>query len=179
MTNQKGFTLIELLATIVISSIVIVLATSLLISAMNTQKTVSAKVVLRDEADIIMANLLKAVYTTKESEVTFVKEPNNNNYYFKRNTDSTVLTGFKDKKIYIKGSELNINDSTVKIIWQETDGAGNKKNLTEISQNQNDKLNRSYNISLTLETTTKPNIRKTFTTEVSTINDLIIESEED
>lgn len=179
MNNQKGLTLVELLATIVISSFVVIFSTSLLINAMQTQKNINSNIVIRDEADYIMANLLKAIYTTKESEVTFVKEPDKNNYYFKKTSDSSILTGFYNNKIFINGSELNLNDSRVKIIWQEKNANGNNIVLTEIGQSENGNQDRTYHITLTLETTTNKIVRKTFKTEVKSINDVIREEEED
>lgn len=164
MNNQKGLTLVELLVSIVIFSIVLLFATSLLMNAMKTQKKVNADIVLRDEADFIMSNLIREIYTTKESEVKFIEEPSKNNYYLHNIDDPSIVTGFKDNQILVKGSTLN---TRVNILWDKS----------EISVSENTHLDRTYNITLTIESDNA--VKKTFKSEVRSINDKINDDEDE
>lgn len=164
MNNQKGLTLVELLVSIVIFSIVLLFATSLLMNAMKTQKKVNADIVLRDEADFIMSNLIREIYTTKESEVKFIEEPSKNNYYLHNIDDPSIVTGFKDNQILVKGSTLN---TRVNILWDKS----------EISVSENTHLDRTYNITLTIESDNA--VEKTFKSEVRSINDKINDDEDE
>ena len=89
-------------------------------------------------------------------------------YYISKKADSNQITGFKNNKIFINGKEYNLNSKDVVVLWDEC-------NIT-MFENQN--LDRSFNITLTLKTT-KKNIKRTFKTEVRTINDLILEKEDE
>lgn len=71
--NQKGLTLVEVLAVVVISSIIIIFSGTLIVQSMKNQERITAEVQLRDEADIIMAKLMKDLFTLKESEIERVE----------------------------------------------------------------------------------------------------------
>lgn len=71
--NEKGLTLVEILAVIVISSIIMIFAGSLIVQSMKNQERITAEAQLRDEADIVMAKLMKAIFTLKESEIDRVE----------------------------------------------------------------------------------------------------------
>lgn len=166
MNNQKGLTLVELLVSIVIFSFVAVFATSLLITAMKTQKTVSSDIILRDEADLIMSSIIKELYTSKDSEFKFHEDSTNNNYYISKIDDPSIITGFKDNEVLLKGKSLNF-DSRINVIWDDC----------EIELTENSNLDRTYQIVLSIETTNKV-VKKTFKSEVRSINDVIKEDEE-
>lgn len=165
MNNQKGLTLVEVLVTIVIFSIVLLFATTLLINAIKTQKNVNSHITLRDEADFIMSNLIKEIYTLKESEFKFIEEPSNHNYYLYNIDDPSVITGFKDNQILLDGSILN---TRVNVLWDKS----------EITVSENSNLERTYRITLTIETKTDKKVVKTFKSEVRSINDKIRDDEE-
>lgn len=169
MNNQRGLTLVELLAAIVIFSIIAIFATSILLNSIKTYAKINSDAILRDEADIIMANLIKSIYTSKDSEITFIEDISNNNYYLKQNPPSPALvTGFKDSKVWIKGEILTLNNSQLQVIWEES-------NITIFEGANRD---RSYHITLTLVNKSK-NVKKTFRSEVRSINDLEREEEEE
>lgn len=71
--DEKGLTLIEVLAVIVISSIMLIFASSLIVQAMKNQERITSEAQLRDEADIMMAKLMKDIFTLKESEIAKVE----------------------------------------------------------------------------------------------------------
>lgn len=164
MNNQKGLTIVELLAAIVIISFVSIFATSILMNSLKTYANINSDTFLRDEADLIMANLIKELYTSKDSEINFIEDVTNNNYYITPKDSTTPKTGFKDNQILINGNVLPVNDSQINIIWADTN--------IELFEGAN--RNQSYNITLTLKTKNKNN-KKTFKSEVRTINDLEIE----
>lgn len=164
MNNQKGLTLVELLVSIVIFSFVLLFATTLLINAMKTQKNVSSNIVLRDEADYIMSNLIKEIYTVKESEFKFVEDPSNNNYYLYKIDNPSTIIGFKDNQILLNGSTLS---SRVNVVWDKS----------EISVSENSNQERTYNITLTIETKTDKIVEQTFKSEVRSINDRLSDEE--
>ena len=163
MNNQKGLTLVELLAAIVIFSVIAIFATSILLNSIKTYAKINSDTVLRDEADIIMANLIKGIYTSKDSEITFIENISNNNYYLKQNTPvngSALETGFKDSKVWIKGSILTLNNSQLEVIWEESN--------IDIFEGAN--RDRSYHRTLTLNKKSKK-VKKTFRSEVRSRNE--------
>lgn len=159
MNNQKGFTLFEVLVSVVITTIVLLFSTSLLTTAIKSEKNINSDIDLRDEADYIMSNLVKEIYITRESTVEFVEEPTQNNFYLYKITDSSKMTGFKNQQILINGS--SITPSKVKVLWDKS----------EINVTENAVHDRTYNITLTLETIDEWKIQKTFRAEVRSIND--------
>ncbi|MBD8034551.1 MULTISPECIES: PilW family protein [Solibacillus] len=172
MNNQKGLSLVELLAAIVIFSLIAIFATTILLSSIKTYAKINSDTILRDEADLVMANLIKEIYISKDSEIIFTENTSNHNYYIKPKIPPIVgtssETGFKDNNIVIKGKKITLNNSTLEVIWDET-------NIKIIEGTNSD---RSYHITLTLKNKNK-NVKKTFRSEVRSINDLEREDEED
>ena len=62
--KEKGFTLIEILLTMAILSIVGVLAISLLLQTTKTRNTVTSRINLSSEANIILAAIEKNIILT-------------------------------------------------------------------------------------------------------------------
>lgn len=73
LLNEKGLTLVEILAVVAISSIIMALATSLIVQSMKNQERITAEAQLRDEADIIMSMLMKDFFSLKETEIEKVE----------------------------------------------------------------------------------------------------------
>lgn len=167
MNNQKGFSLVELLAAIVIFSFVIIFATSLLLNSLKSYSNISSDTILRDEADLIMSNLIREIYTSKDSEIKFIENTISNNYYFTFKDSTMPNTGFKDMEILINGDPLNISNQ-IEIIWGDT----------YIESFEGANRDRSYHITLTLKNK-KKEIKKTFRTEVRSINDVVTEDDEE
>lgn len=120
--NEKGMTLIELLATVVITTIIAMLAFSLLINGLNATKTIQKEITLRDEADYLMAALVKQLYTTKESKIEHHYLPQNGtkDYYLAIQTDEEGIekftkTGFIQNELIINDQAINVQNSDVKI----------------------------------------------------------------
>ncbi|MCG1022198.1 prepilin-type N-terminal cleavage/methylation domain-containing protein [Sutcliffiella horikoshii] len=94
--DERGLTLIELLATIVIGSIVIGLATGVLVSAMKQNKMVTEHNALRQEANLIITKLRQI----------HQEEP-------------YTLCFNEDKKLYINGSSLGTDTYTYSAVSVE------------------------------------------------------------
>ena len=71
--NERGFTLVEMLAVIIIASFIMIFSTSLIVQAMKNQERITSESQLRDEADVWMAQLHKAIFTLKESAISKVE----------------------------------------------------------------------------------------------------------
>lgn len=67
--DEYGLTLIEVLVTIVLTVTIAIFSFSFLTNSINTQKKIIIENNIRDEADLIMSNLVKNFYTLKENEV--------------------------------------------------------------------------------------------------------------
>ena len=168
--NQKGLTLVELLAVIVIASIVVVFVSTILVSSMKNYTAISGENALRDEADLLMSQAYKKMYTIKESQICPVdnSDPYAGSYISvtSNTTKSTIAEkcaadksyiGFKDNQYFlgtntpytISNKEIEIVSGAVSLDPKATKGL--------------------YNIELTLKLKSK-NKTKTFKNKVRTIN---------
>lgn len=105
INNEKGITLPELLAVFVILAILGVIIIAILLNGFNYQTNVQIEAELRDEADIIMAQLLNDLYTLKDSEIAAEHFPasGSNDYYFELTDGSTI--GFIGGTVYLRSGE--------------------------------------------------------------------------
>src|SRR5690625_1738302 len=112
--NERGVTLIELLAAIVLTAIIGIIGYNILFSGISAFERAKIETELRDEADIIMANMLNELYTTKLSEVTETIFENGN-YYFVVNGEKI---GFENNTAIVFDSpivlaeDIEIKDDT-------------------------------------------------------------------
>ncbi|WP_226667182.1 PilW family protein [Metabacillus litoralis] len=73
--NENGITLIEVMATIVISSIILVVVYNVFMMGIKTYEKVGIEMQLRDEADHIVSSILQTLY---ETPINSVEECGNN-----------------------------------------------------------------------------------------------------
>lgn len=117
--NNKGVTLIEILAAIVILSIVGTLSYQVLIQGQSNYERVKLETELRDEADLIMANLIKNLFAVKESEIQ--KDLTGPNYIItveQIKDDGSITmyeTGIKDNKVIVKDQPIEFYNDRVKL----------------------------------------------------------------
>lgn len=161
--NQHGLTLIELLATLLISSVIAIFAISILINGLNQYKTISAENVLRDEADLILVQLYRNLYTTKLSEIASLKQESllSNGLYrdsYLTFKTSNLKTGFINDKLILKNNEYILQSKNIRL-----NTATNKSSITESSVGV-------YKIKLVLYLVDKKKTME-FVTEVSVIKD--------
>lgn len=105
MTDERGLTLVELLTVFVTVTIFSVIIYQVLINGINAYSHIDIEAKLRDEADIIMAELINDLYLLKQSSIkeTYFPEEGTNNYYFK--LDDGKIVGFYDQSIYLTTGE--------------------------------------------------------------------------
>lgn len=138
--SEDGITLPELLSVFVIIGILGTVIISFLLSGLKAHTRIQLESDLRDEADIIMAELISDFYTLKASEIDTrnLPEPKTQNYYLKL-TDGRIL-GFKDGKVHLK------DRSTVSLTRNNIHLAKGTKIVEE------DREKGLYHISLVLKT---------------------------
>lgn len=78
--SQQGITLVELLATLVLVSIIGALTYSVLFQGYANYQRIQAETELRDEADLIMANMIRDMFSAKKSEISLVNSCNSDGY---------------------------------------------------------------------------------------------------
>lgn len=112
--NEKGMTLIELLATVVVLAVLATLSYQVLFQGFSNYSRIKLETELRDDADYIMASLMREVFTYKESEIEFLSE--SNNYLFKLKKDpETMVTGIESGRIVIAGTPLHFTSTMIKL----------------------------------------------------------------
>lgn len=111
INNERGMTLVEVLAVFVIGAIFIVIITQVLFFGIRAFDNTKIEADLRDEADIVMANLIRELYVLKTSEIKHqhLPEEGTNNYYLEL-TDGTNI-GFIDGEVYVRGEMLSRNNA--------------------------------------------------------------------
>ena len=68
-SSEKGLTLVELLATIVIATIISLFLFNIISSAMENNRVIQQENMLRDEADLIISKMIKALYSTNQNAI--------------------------------------------------------------------------------------------------------------
>ena len=184
LNNNRGLTLIELLVVIVLSSLVIIAATSLYIQAVKNNERIFQEASIRDEADYLMSLLVKEFYTLNKSavtedmtndaslkivkyEVAYTSELASSPLNSCDAAQCVVTTGFIEQdgkmKLYIRGKEIKPLNNTISISISSKitiPATGSYTNRTP-----------SYSVELTLINTKKSsNNSMTFKNEVSLIN---------
>lgn len=186
-------TLIELLGAIIILSIIIALAFPILLSGINTSNDIQKETMLRDEADYLMATIIKGLYTTKESEIKarYFPDKGTSNYFIEKKNGDKI--GFIDGKLRVGREVIELNNNAItlciaKIIDYEEDILEEAEGCSSISQspleepdldNLNYMQDGEYKIILSLRYTGRFPIDRLFVNVVRTINDEIKEGEEE
>ncbi len=78
--NENGLTLIELLVVITLMSIISISTISLIVQSNETAGRVQIESNFRDEADLIISQLIKTLYETKQSHIIENKTDANNSF---------------------------------------------------------------------------------------------------
>lgn len=139
LKNNKGVTLVELLAVIVITSIIMVAVYAILGQGLKTYTNIVQENALREEADVIMAQLIRDLYTTKKSDIKKVTVDDAKHYSYLEFTDGTK-TGFTDKGLLIRGKTYQVNNADIAI----------NKEKSSLVAADNQATNYIINLNLTL-----------------------------
>lgn len=127
-TNQKGLTLIEILAALVITVLMSLLAINILLNGLESYKKISQDTFMRDEADYLICQLIKDIYTTKNSNIIRVVNPTVNSI------DSYIEIKTGDTQTKKTGFIKNTNSSKVElVIKDQTIPSNNNKILIDPS----------------------------------------------
>lgn len=123
--NQSGLTLIEVLAALVITAFISILAINILLNGLDSYKKISQDTLMRDEADYLMSQLIKDIYTTKSSTVIGIVNPTGNStdsyIQVKSGNNPVTHTGFKKNsasrniELVIKNQIIPLNNSNISI----------------------------------------------------------------
>lgn len=135
--NENGLSLVELLAALVITVIIGMIGYAILFNGLKTYERVKVEADLRDEADLIMTELINDLFTLKETEIikTYFPQSNSANYFIQLENGRKV--GLIDGKISRKdGSQYIIQNESIKL--------SDQSKIVELEQGQ-------YRIYLTLE----------------------------
>lgn len=113
--NQNGLSLLELIASLFLSVTIAILAFSLIFKGFEHYEHIKVVNNLRDEADFLMAELVKEIYTTKETEIIQAPDKTKNIYYFSIQKTSTVKTksGFDSGQLYISDELIKVGNKDI------------------------------------------------------------------
>lgn len=123
MNKEKGITVVELLAAITITSIIGIVAYSVLFSGFSTYDRVKAEAELRDEADLIITSFINEMFTLKSDEIDNEDGniTNTANGSYLQLKDGTKI-GFENNQPIIRDRMINISNDI-----RLTDGSKIKK----------------------------------------------------
>lgn len=161
--DEFGLTLLEVLVSIVLTVIIALFSFSFLTNSINTQKKIMIENNIRDEADLIMSNLVRNFYTLRENQVRKTEFDDINKKYLiysstlesscskptsVEDKDNCLITGFTPlnvdgrtiMKLNIKNQEYLVSSPYITI---------HKDSYIKSSTSTNKKV--SYHIKLALE----------------------------
>ncbi|MDJ0330987.1 prepilin-type N-terminal cleavage/methylation domain-containing protein [Planococcus sp. S3-L1] len=123
--DNNGVTLVELLATLVIVSIIATLTYSVLFQGYSNYQRIQVESQLRDEADLIMASMVKDLFVLKKSQISLKNQctagVNKSLIEVKKikasnGTIEIYKTGFENGKVFVKGNEINFYNDNIKLL---------------------------------------------------------------
>ncbi|ANU25652.1 PulJ/GspJ family protein [Planococcus versutus] len=145
--NDHGVTLVELMATLVIVSIIGILSYTVLFQGYSNYQRIQVETQLRDEADLIMASMIKDLFILKDGQIEVENFCTNNKKTSLLNVMKSgkfVKTGFEGENVLVNGNVINFYNQNVKII--PTDCSSNSP--TSITKNDTE---AEYTIVFTLK----------------------------
>lgn len=112
--NQKGLTLIESLLSLVLFSIIGTVIYFVLLSGMNAEKKIYNETLIRDEADLVMAQIIDVLYTAPVSKVKDHSTGLQNVLVYEINTNTSKSVGFINHVPVIDGQAISSDDYSFK-----------------------------------------------------------------
>ncbi|MBH0173839.1 prepilin-type N-terminal cleavage/methylation domain-containing protein [Fictibacillus sp. 23RED33] len=107
VSNQNGLTLIESLLSVVLFSIIGTVIYFVLLSGINTEKKIYNETLLRDEADLVMAQIIDIIYTAPASKVKDASTGRQNVMVYEVNKNTIKTVGFIDNIPVINGQNIS------------------------------------------------------------------------
>ncbi|MDR7073146.1 prepilin-type N-terminal cleavage/methylation domain-containing protein [Fictibacillus barbaricus] len=105
--NEKGLTLIESLLSLVLFSIIGTAVYFVLMNGLNTEKKIYTETLIRDEADLVMSQIINELYTAPVSKVTDISTTSQNLLSYKKTTNSTTTVGFIGANPVVNGKSIS------------------------------------------------------------------------
>jgi prepilin-type N-terminal cleavage/methylation domain-containing protein len=105
LSNQKGLTLIETLLSLFLFSVIGTVVYFVLISGVSTENKIYNETLIRDEADLVMSQIIDALYTAPVSKVKDISAGNRNLLIYEKGTPVTV--GFVGDEPMIDGQPIS------------------------------------------------------------------------
>lgn len=167
LKKQSGLTLVELLAVLVILSFITLLVTPMIVKSIVLYDQIKTDTVLRDEADLILANVYRTLYTTKESEIQSLANespPQDNDHFDYIQLKDGSIIGFKNEQFHVKDSIVTLQNNNIQLITKQQDNH-HYSTISKVNEH-------TYRITLVLKNIKKDKTH-TFENDITTINDLI------
>lgn len=110
LNNEKGLTLIESLLSLVLFSIIGTVVYFVLLSGLTTEKKIYHETLIRDEADLVMSQIIDALYTAPVSKVKDASNGQQNVLVYEINENTSKTVGFIDHVPVINGQSISSGD---------------------------------------------------------------------
>ncbi|RZT21578.1 PulJ/GspJ family protein [Fictibacillus sp. BK138] len=109
LLNQKGATLIEALLSLFLFSIIGTAVYFVLLNGVKTENKIYTETMIRDEADLVMSQIIDVLYTAPASKVKDVSTGSQNLLVYQDESQTTSV-GFAGHKPVIDGKAISTND---------------------------------------------------------------------
>lgn len=143
LTANKGLSLIELLLSLSLIGVVSVLIIGVLVSGMNSYKSVNKQISLHDEANTIMTKFSNEIFVATKIEPDS-GEPVKEISIEKYGTNDTTALKFADGMATIKGNK--INSSMIKVSDESSFTVYEAKGIVRIHLKITDENKRSFQL---------------------------------
>ncbi len=110
LRNQKGLTLIESLLSLVLFSIIGTVIYFVLLSGLNTEKKIYNETLIRDEADLVMSQIIDVLYTAPVSKVKDDSTGTQSLLVYEINNTTSKTVGFINHVPVINGQSISSSD---------------------------------------------------------------------
>ncbi|WNB92726.1 prepilin-type N-terminal cleavage/methylation domain-containing protein [Bacillus sp. NEB1478] len=107
--NERGLTLIESLLSLVLFSIIGTVVYFVLINGLNTEKKIYSETLIRDEADLVMSQIINELYTASVSKVTDISTTTQNLLSYQGAVNNVTTVGFIGANPVIDGKSISSN----------------------------------------------------------------------
>ncbi|MBY6037052.1 prepilin-type N-terminal cleavage/methylation domain-containing protein [Fictibacillus nanhaiensis] len=106
LLNEKGFTLIESLLSLVLFSIIGTVVYFVLLSGLHTEKKIYTETLIRDEADLVMSQIIDVLYTAPATKVKDAAPGNGSLLIYQKDAANNTTVGFVGQEPIINGQSI-------------------------------------------------------------------------
>ncbi|MED1862420.1 prepilin-type N-terminal cleavage/methylation domain-containing protein [Fictibacillus nanhaiensis] len=105
LLNQKGLTLIESLLSLFLFAVIGTVIYFVLVGGLNTENKIYNETLIRDEADLVMSQIMDSLYTAPSTKVKDISAGNRNLLIYEKTSPVTV--GFIENEPVINGERIS------------------------------------------------------------------------